>query len=55
MGFGVSSRERVFSTGKLWGVVMVDVWRCERGSSGNSSSVESLGDVLVGGILTGWR
>ena len=53
MGFDVSSRERVF--GELGGIVMVDVWRCGRGSSGNSSSVESLGDVLVGGILVDWR
>ena len=54
LGSGKSSRERVFGVGKLWGIVM-GVWRCGRGSSGNSSSVKSLSGVLVGGVPVYWR
>jgi len=56
MGSFISPGEKIFGVGKPWRIVKVDVWRCGRGNSGHSSSVESLDDVsVVGGILVGWR
>ena len=55
MGSFVSSRKTVFGVGKLGGIVMVDVGRRGRGSSGIRSSFEGLGDILLGGIIVDWQ